>query len=151
MFIIKPCRFLWIFTTNLNWWLPEFWTIKGLVFSISTKNTQLEVVPVEAKKMLQQDVNLKATPQGNKGLPPTQDASHKLRFRSGFPTHNPGGDWNPGWGGSSKVYRIYMMTTVEITLIVFPCCDYPTRMCKQTCIPTTTSSITQWFPSWARK
>ena len=30
--------------------------------------------------------------------------------------HNPGGDWNPGWRGSSKVYRIYMMTTVEYIL-----------------------------------
>ena len=35
-------------------------------------------------------------------LPPTQDASGKWRFRLGFPSlkmvHNPGGDWNPGWG-----------------------------------------------------
>jgi len=89
MFIIKPCRFLWIFYYQpqlvIAGVLP---TIKGLVSSISTKNTQLEVVPVEAKKMLQQDVNLKATPQGNKGLPLTQDASHKWRFRSGFPTRN---------------------------------------------------------------
>ena len=36
------------------------------------------------------------------GLPPTQDASHKGRFSSGFASlkmlHNPGGDWNPARG-----------------------------------------------------
>ena len=96
----------WLYTTIIIWqgdWIPRvciWWMLSN-----------------KSEKSAVSEVFVGSTPE-------SQDSSGKKSFKLGFPilkmSCHPGGDWNPEWGGRSKVYLVSKTSDVALQEIHTP-------------------------------